>query len=113
LAPPRANAPTRTSPAPEAFADAGRIVKLQKSVKKRQRRRCGLLTFKAINRFASIQVSVGVFSHSFSGAQPQSQFSAKWRSMVIDLTSDHSSAVSLRYALPLAGKSSVATPIIH
>ena len=51
-------------------------------------------------------VSVGVSSHLLAGAYPQSQLSAKWRSDVIDPTSDHSSPVKSRYALPFAGKSS-------
>ena len=50
LAPPCADASTRTAPTPEEFAKVNRILKPQKKRQKRQRRRNGLLTLEAINR---------------------------------------------------------------
>ena len=54
LAPPCADASTRTAPTPEEFAKVNRILKPQKKRQKRQRRRNGLLTLEAINRFGRL-----------------------------------------------------------
>src|SRR6266498_3051588 len=53
-------------------------------------------------------VSVGVESHSRE--YPQIQFSAKWRSMAIEVASEYSSSVRAAYAFPKAGKSSSMGP---